>query len=115
MKVRLFDNNYTVVPATTLADLNEATAMTGYVAAAPTWSTPAVVSGVPTTTPVPSGVVFTYSGVSTYTVYGAYLTDSANTKLWGASNFAAPFVFSVTVLTLSIYPTYTQKAEFTTS
>jgi len=111
---RLYSNNYAVIGTTDRADVTEAT-FTGYVAATPTWSTPALVAGVPTTVPSPTNVDFTYTGGSTATVYGAFLTNSADTKWYGATTFTAPWVFTTTITTLSLYPTYTQKGEFTTS
>lgn len=114
IRCHLFDNNYSVVLATVLGDLTEAS-FTGYASVLPTWTAFAMVGAYATSTPTPTNVDFVYSGGSTVTVYGTFFTDSASAYLLGASTFAAPFVFSTVITTLSIYPTYTQKSEFTTS
>lgn len=114
LKVRLFQNNVTVGASTVLSDLTECT-FTGYAAAAPTWTTPALSGGVPTTTPSPAGVGFTYSGGSTTVVYGMYLTDSAGTKLYGATTFSSPVTLSTIVTSLTVYPTYQFPGQFTSS
>ena len=111
MKVRLFSNNHAMDHATVLGDLTEC-AFTGYSAAAPTWTTPAISGGVPQTLPSPAGVPFTYSGASTTVVYGFYLTDSGGTVLYGGSTFPAPVTLSTIVTTLTVYPVYTTKEEF---
>jgi len=114
LKVRLFSNNHAFDHATVLGDLTEC-AFTGYSAAAPTWTTPALVGVVPTTIPSPTGVTFTYAGGSTTTVYGFYLTDSGGTKLYGGSTFPAPVTLTTVVTSLTVYPVYTTKEEFSTT
>lgn len=114
LKVRLFSNNVVIDNDSDLSSVTECS-FTGYAAAAPTWTTPALVGGIPTTTPSPAGVSFTYSGGSSTTVYGFYLTDSAGSKWYGGTTFPTPVTLSTIVTSLSVYPTYTQKSEFTTS
>jgi len=111
---RLFSNNISVGLATTLGGLTQAS-FTGYAAVSPTWTTPTLSGTTALTAPTPTNVDFTYSGASTTTVYGFYLTDAGNTALFGATTFAAPFVFSTIVTVLSVFPVYTQKSEFSTS
>lgn len=114
MMVRLFSNNHTFGAATVLGDLTECT-FTGYAAAAPTWTTPALSGSTAQTLPSPAGVPFTYSGGSTTTVYGFYLTDSGGTVLYGGTTFSSPVTLSTIITSLTVYPTYTQKAEFSAS
>jgi len=114
MAIRLFDNNATVDHNAVLGDFNEAS-FSGYFALTPTWTTPTLVGGVPQTTISPSPQAFTYTGVSTTTVYGVYLTDSAGTKLYGATKFASPITLSTIVTQLNVAPIYTAKEEFSTS
>lgn len=114
LKLRLFSNNVVVGPTTVLSDLTQAS-FAGYSAASPAWGAPALVGTTAQIVPSPTNVDFSYSGGSTTTVYGAYLTDAANTALFGATTFTTPFVFSPVVPVLSLYPVYTQKTEFSAS
>lgn len=109
MKLRLFSNNHTVTDATILSDLTECS-FTGYAAQSPSWTTPANVANVAQTQ---SGTrTFTYSGGSTTTVYGYYLTDSGGTVLLGAETFTSPVTLSTIIPSLLLAITYTQKTEF---
>jgi hypothetical protein len=104
--LHLFSNNYTIVDGTVLGDVVEA-AFSGYSAITPTWAAPALVSGVPTR--IASSVTWTYTGGSTYTVYGMYMTDAANTVLLGGFNFPAPVVLTVA------QPSYSGQLNFQSS
>lgn len=114
MRVRLFSNSLTVARTNVLSDFTEC-AFSGYAAGAPTWTTPALVGGVAQTLPSPAGVSFTFSGAGTTTVYGFYLTDSTNTILYGATTFSSPVTLSNIVTGLTVYPTYTQTTQYTSS
>lgn len=114
LKLRLFSNNVSVGATTVLSDLTEAS-FAGYAPASPAWGAPGLSGTTAQIIPSPTNVDFSYSGGSTATVYGAYLTDAAGTALFGATTFATPFVFSTVVPVLKIYPVYTQKTEFTVS
>jgi hypothetical protein len=107
--LRLFGNNYTVVDATVLGNLTEAV-FSGYSAITPTWAAPAVIGGVPTR--VASTVTWNYTGGSTYTVYGIYLTDAANTQLLDAANFPAPVVLTVAQPSYSAQVNYTNISQY---
>jgi hypothetical protein len=110
MKVRLFSNNLTAfTKATVLGDLTEAS-FTGYAAASPTWSAPALSSGVAQT--LGGTAPFTYTGVSSTVVYGYYLTDSAGTKFYGGNLFPAPQTLDTVTTTLSMQVTLNEKSEF---
>jgi len=105
----LFSNNYTVVDATVLSNLTEA-AFSGYSRIVPSWSAPAIVGGVPTR--VGSTITWNYTGVSTYTVYGMYITDAAVTQLLGAVNFPAPVVLTVAQPSYSAQPNVTMISQY---
>ena len=108
LKVHLFDNNLAAFnDATVLGDLNEAS-FSGYAAVTPTWSAPAIV-GVPTTSG--SSASFVYSGGSSTTVYGFYLTDSSGAKFYGGNKFPSPVVLDTVNTTVSVQIDYTQKSE----
>jgi len=102
--LRLFSNNVTINDASTIGSVVEAV-FTGYSPIVPSWATPTLVGGVPTR--VGSTVTWTYSGGSTYTVYGIFMTDAANTVMLGAANFPAPVVLSVA------QPSYSAQVNFT--
>ena len=91
--VHLFASAHTVVDADTLATFTAIEAsFSGYAVQSPSWSVPALVAGVPTTTS--STVTFSYSGVTTTTIYGVFVTDALITVMVGAANFASSVILS---------------------
>jgi len=107
--VHLFTNSHTVTDASTLASFTEA-AWPGYSAATPTWTTPATVSGVPTSTS--STITFTQTSAWPSTNYGMYVTDSTNLKLLGAANFSTPVVLTNSQPSYALTVSITFKPEF---
>lgn len=110
MLVRLFSNNLTAfTKATVLSDLTQAS-FDGYISASPTWTAPALSSGVAQTVSGTAG--FTYTGVSSTVVYGYYLTDSTGTKFYGGNKFAAAQTLDTVTTMLNMQVTLTEKSEF---
>lgn len=110
LMIRLFDNNLAAfTDATVLTDLNEAS-FSGYAAVNPGWSTPALSSGIAQT--VSGTAAFTYSGGSSTTVYGFYLTDSSGTKFYGGNKFSSPVTLDTLTTTLNFQATYQQTSQY---
>lgn len=107
--LRLFANNVTISDTTTIGSVTEAS-FAGYSAIVPTWSSPTLVGAVPTR--VASTVTWTYSGGSTTTVYGLFMTDAANTVLLGAANFTAPVVLTVAQPSYSAQLNFTSQSQY---
>lgn len=107
--VCLFSNNHTVTDATVLSDLTLAT-FPGFSPAVPTWSTPALASGIPTSTS--STCTFTQTSAWPSTSYGIFVIDNAGTELKGAANFPTALVLTNTSPSYSTIVSMTMKSEF---
>lgn len=95
LRLHLFQNN--IIPARTnvLADFTEAT-FDGYAPVSiSTWAVSVVSGHIAVSTP--NNAIFTKSaGPTSNSVYGYYVTNSANTQLlWSERDPAAPFLLSV--------------------
>lgn len=114
--LRLFQNNPSPAPSknTVLADLTECT-FAGYSGAAlntSTWAAATVTGHVATST-YGATVTFTRSTTGAgQTVYGAYVTDSGNTKLYGVCLFAGgPFTVTSAGDQVSCIPRWTLESK----
>lgn len=107
--VHLFANAHTVTDASVIGDFTESS-FVGYAAAAPTWSTPANVAGVPTSTS--ATVTFTQTSAWPSTSYGVYVTDSTNALLLGAANFVSPVVLTASQPSYALTVSITFKPEY---
>lgn len=88
LKYRLFTNNITPGPASVFADFNEVTGGTGYAAQTydeADFTAEGVAGHIGSITA--TDVVFSVAS-SSYSVYGYYVTDSANTKVLAAGRFS---------------------------
>lgn len=112
LKIRLFKNNYTPISTTVLSDLTEAD-YTGYSSLS--------LSGFPAASVVGSSgsstgdaKVFTVgaSPSTTNNIYGYYITDSGNTKLYGVQRDpGAPVSMALAGQTYSITPTFSAVSQ----
>jgi hypothetical protein len=87
---RLYTNNVTPGTGTVFADFTEAT-FAGYAAVGGgtvTWSAAALVGHLATTTG--SAIIFNNTSGGAVNVYGVYVTDAGNTKLYFAERDPAP-------------------------
>lgn len=92
-KLHLYSNDLTPSPTTVVGDFTECI-FTGYAAASLVWSAPFYdVHGVAVSTP--GEKLFAQTGATGDTCFGAYVTDTAGTKLLAAGRLAdAPFTFA---------------------
>lgn len=112
LKMRLFKSNTTITSATVLSDLTEAD-FTGYAAQN--------LSGFPAASVVGSSgsstgdaKTFTVgsSPSTTNSIYGYYITDSGNTKLYGAQRDpGAPISMTLAGQTYTITPTFSAVSQ----
>lgn len=107
-KCRLYQNNH--VPANTdvIGNYTEST-FTGYAAVTVAgWSAPVVAGHVGST--VASTITFTLTA-GTQNVYGAYLTNAGNTRLYAAQvDPNAPVVLNTTVTVYQVTITFTDQS-----
>ena len=92
LKLKLFKNNATITSSTVLSDLTEST-YTGYSAKTLTSGSFTVSSSSGTAQAVYANQTFACTSGSE-SVYGAFITDSAGTTLWGVQKFATALTIS---------------------
>lgn len=107
--LRLFSNNVTISDSTVFSDLTECS-FAGYAAVSPAWPAPSLTAGVAGT--LSPSATFTYSGGTSTTIYGAYITDSGNTKLYGACNFSPAVVLTPSQPSYVFQANYTQTSQY---
>lgn len=111
--LRLFKNNVTVDHTTAFGALTQAT-FSGYAGVAlttGTWAAAGVASHLATST-YGATVTFTRNATgATETIYGWYLTDAGNTKLYACANFAAgPFAMTNNGDSIGVVPTLSYQS-----
>jgi len=84
---RALGNNVTITEATILSDLTEATNIGNKTLTGANWTQSYTTKGVNTYTEA-----FSLTATGATTVYGGYITNSANTVLISGGNFSAPKV-----------------------
>jgi hypothetical protein len=103
-KMKLFQNNVVVTPATLIGDLTEAT-FAGYVAKTLTWAVGPYLN--------PAGQAEIQNGSVNWTptdsvtpnaIYGYWVEDAAGNLLW-AENFTTPRSMASTLDTITLLPT----------
>jgi hypothetical protein len=111
--LRLFTSPTTVSDSTVIGSMTEAT-FTGYAGVALTessWAT-AVTSGGVASSTYGAAVTFTRSATGTgQTVYGWYITDAGNTKLYASALFAnGPYTLANNGDSVTVTPTLTDQS-----
>jgi hypothetical protein len=112
--LRLFKNDYTPTLNTVLGDLVQADFDTYAPFNLAVWSVPIFVDPRAVTQALPATWTKGPAAPNNQ-IYGCYLTDFANTKLYGAERFAgAPIPMMVNGQTLLVVPQQTYRSEFPT-
>lgn len=107
---RLFTNNYTPIATTVLGDLTEAVFM-GYLAQPLAGAAASTTSGGKGSTTW-NTLTFTNNSGAPVTVYGYYITDTANTKLfWAERDPAAPITINASGGHYYVTPALTLASE----
>ena len=110
--LHLYQNNYTPTDSSVIGSFTEAT-FDGYASQTiATWSTPSVTAHVASSAAAPN--VFTKSAGSTpNSIYGYYVTDSANTVMyWAERDPDAPIPMTSTGNTYTVTVRDTQQSLF---
>src|SRR6185295_5809225 len=86
--LRLFQNNFTPSKSSTVASFTEAT-FSGYSAQSVTWGAGSVSANI--STALATALTFTRGiGATSNTIYGWYLTDTGNAKVWACNLLSSP-------------------------
>lgn len=102
----LFSNNYTIVKGTTLGDLTELSGPSGY-AVLTVVEADFTTAGVTGHIGSIQGAPISWTlGAYSITVYGYYITDTANAKLLGAANFDTPYNLASFGATIPVVPIF---------
>lgn len=114
--LRLYKNNPSPAPSkgSSLGDFTQCDfpGYAGVTLASSTWAAASVGSNVASST-YGAAVAFTRSSTGApQTVYGAYLTNAANTELWGCCLFAGgPYSITNSGEKVNVTPTWTTESE----